>query len=301
LSSEKATGRAYNPLFLYSGVGLGKTHLMHAIGQEMMRRNPNLCNVTYISSELFTNELIDAIMNKSFQTFRNKYRSMDILLIDDIHFIAGKNSTQAEFFHTFNTLYNSHRQIVLSSDRQPKDIPMLEERLVSRFHWGLVTDIQAPDIETRIAILQKKAEQEGLVDIPREVFHFIATLITANIRELEGALVRVRAYASLVGRPITLALAEETLKVLIGRAKSKRLADLKGRNRQRAVAFPRQIAMYLCRKLVPGIVLKEIGEAFGGKDHTTIIHACKRIEREMTVNSALVGVLDHLENEARDG
>ena len=316
LAVAESPGRAYNPLFLYSGVGLGKTHLMHAIGHEMMRRNPNLCNVTYVSSELFTNELIDAIMNKSTQAFRNKYRSMDILLIDDIHFIAGKDSTQDEFFHTFNALHNSHRQVVLSSDRQPKDIPLLEERLISRFQWGLVTDIQAPDIETRIAILQKKAAQEGLANTPREVFHFIATLITANIRELEGALIRVRAYASLVGKPITLALVEEALKVLIGQAQSRqitaesvqktvakhydlRMADLKGRNRQRAVAFPRQIAMYLCRKLVPGIALKAIGEAFGGKDHTTVIHACKRIDREMTANRALVSVLDHLESEVR--
>jgi chromosomal replication initiator protein len=283
----------------------------------MMRRDPSLRNVTYVSSELFTNELIDAIMNKSTQSFRSKYRSMDILLIDDIHFIAGKNSTQDEFFHTFNDLHNLHRQVVLSSDRQPKDIPLLEERLISRFQWGLVTDIQAPDLETRIAILQKKATQEGLGDTPREVFHFIATLITANIRELEGALIRVRAYASLVGKPITLTLVEEALKVLIGQAQSRqitaesvqktvakhydlRMADLKGRNRQRAVAFPRQIAMYLCRKLVPGIALKGIGEAFGGKDHTTVIHACKRIEREMTANHALVGVLDYLESEVRN-
>jgi len=318
LAVAESPGRAYNPLFLYGGVGLGKTHLMQAIGNEMMRRNPTLTNVTYVSSELFTNELIDSIMNKATQAFRNKYRRVDILLIDDIHFIAGKDSTQDEFFHTFNTLYDAHRQIVLSSDRQPNDIPLLEERMVSRFQWGLVTDIQAPDIETRIAILQQKAAQEGLTDIPREVFHFIATLVTSNIRELEGALVRVRAYASLIGKPITLELVEEALKVLVGRAKSMqvtaetvqkvvathydlRLADLKGRNRQRAVAFPRQIAMYLCRKLVPGIALKEIGEAFGGKDHTTVIHAYNRIEREATTNPALCNVLNHLEDEVRKG
>jgi len=316
LAVAESPGRGYNPLFLYGGVGLGKTHLMQAIGHEMIRRDPNLRNVAYVSSEMFTNELIDAIMNKSTQTFRNKYRRVDVLLIDDIHFIAGKDSTQDEFFHTFNTLYNSHRQIVLSSDRQPKDIPLLEERMVSRFQWGLVTDIQAPDIETRIAILQQKAAQEGLDDIPRDVFHFIATLITSNIRELEGALIRVRAYASLMGKPITLELVEEALKALVGRAKSMqitaetvqkavakhydlRLADLKGRNRQRAVAFPRQVAMYLCRKLVPGIALKEIGDAFGGKDHTTVIHAWKRVDHELAANPALSSVLEHLENEVR--
>jgi len=316
LAVAESPGRAYNPLFLYGGVGLGKTHLMKAIGNEMLRRDPSLRNVVYVSSEVFTNELIDAIMNKSTQAFRNKYRNVDVLLIDDIHFIAGKDSTQEEFFHTFNTLYDSHSQIVLSSDCPPKDIPLLEERMISRFQWGLVTDIQAPDVETRIAILQQKAVQQNLTDVSREALHAIASLVVSNIRELEGALIRVRAYASLMDKPITAELVEEALKDMVGSVHGPdvtteiiqqavadhyglRVADLTGKNKQRSVAFPRQVAMYLCRHILPGAALKEIGQAMGGRDHTTVIHACKRIEEEMTKNPALSGIIDHLINKIR--
>ncbi len=296
LAVAESPAKAYNPLFLYGGVGLGKTHLMQAIGHYILNRKSRL-TVVYMSSEQFTNQLIDAIRNKSTMSFRNKYRKVDVLLIDDIHFIAGKESTQEELFHTFNVLYDAHKQLVLSSDRPPKEIPTLEERLVSRFEWGLVTDIQPPDMETKVAILQKKAEREGF-SVSTEVAEYMASLITSNIRELEGALVTARAYASLVEKEISLGLVEEVLKDLIGRVRAKqvtpdlvqkvvsnyydvRIADLKSRNRQRMISFPRQVAMCLCKRLIPAISLTEIGECFGGRDHATVIHACKKIEGQI--------------------
>jgi chromosomal replication initiator protein len=288
--------KAYNPLFLYGGTGLGKTHLMQAIGQDVAQRAPQT-NVAFISSEQFTNQLIESIAKKSTGRFRAKYRKIDVLLIDDIQFIAGKEATQEEFFHTFNTLFDNHAQIVLSSDCQPKDIPGLEERLVSRFEWGLVTDIQPPDLETRVAILQNKAQEENFT-VPVDVLRYIATYITSNIRELEGALITVLAYSRLNGHEITIPMVDEVLRDLIGRDRIKpitsegvqravserfdlRISDLRGRSRQRQVSFPRQLAMYLCKDLIPAMSLGEIGEAFGGRDHTTVLHACKKVRKEV--------------------
>ncbi len=291
----ESPARAYNPLFLYGGTGLGKTHLMQAIGHEALERDRN-ANVVFISSEHFTNQLIESIAKKSTQRFRAKYRKADILLIDDIHFIAGKEATQEEFFHTFNALFERHKQIVVSSDRSPKELEGIEERLISRFGWGLVTDIQAPDIETRIAILQSKAADENVI-VPPEVLKSIAMHITTNIRELEGALITILAYSKLTERKISMPMVEEVLRDLIGAEKIRpitieavqravaeyfdvRIADLCGRNRQRMVAFPRQVAMYLCKTLIPSLSLNEIGAAFGGKDHTTVIYACQKLSRE---------------------
>ena len=290
----ESPGRAYNPLFLYGGTGLGKTHLMQAIGQELMSQRPDL-NVVFISSEHFTNQLIQSIADKSTPKFRGKYRKVDVLLIDDIHFIAGKEATQEEFFHTFNVLFDRHRQIVLSSDRPPKEIQRVEERLVSRFEWGLVTDIQPPDLETRVAILQNKAQRENLTVSP-EILRYIATSITTNIRELEGALITVLAYSRLTEQKISLNMVEEVLRDLIGTEKIKpitveqvqravaehfdvRIADLRGRSRQRQVVYPRQMAMYLCKELIPNLSLNEIGDTFGGKDHTTVLYACDKITK----------------------
>lgn len=291
----ESPARAYNPLFLYGQTGMGKTHLMQAIGREVLHRKPD-ANVVYISSEQFTNQLIESIAKKSTQRFRAKYRKVDYLLIDDIHFIAGKEATQEEFFHTFNELFDMHKQIVLSSDRGPKEIQGLEERLVSRFEWGLVTDIQPPDIETRVAILQNKAAEDNL-SVDPAILRIIAGCVTSNIRELEGALITVVAYGKLTEQPITVELAEEVLHDMIGSSKIKtitaesvqravgehfdvRLSDLRSRSRERQVAYPRQVAMYLSKRLIPNLTLKEIGEAFGGKDHTTVLHACRKIEAE---------------------
>lgn len=288
--------RAYNPLFLYGGTGLGKTHLMQAIGHEILARTPN-ANIVFISSEHFTNQLIESIARKSTQRFRAKYRKADVLLIDDIHFIAGKEATQEEFFHTFNSLFEHHKQIVLSSDRSPKELQGIEERLISRFGWGLVTDIQAPDLETRIAILQGKAAEENVL-VSQEVLKFIALHITSNIRELEGALITVLAYSRLTQKKISLSMVEEVLRDLIGSDKVRpvtidavqravaerfdvRIADLCGRNRQRQVSFPRQVAMFLCKTLIPSLSLNEIGAAFGGKDHTTVLYACQKLSKEL--------------------
>ena len=310
----EAPSRAYNPLFLYGGTGLGKTHLMQAIGHEILQRNPG-ANVMFVSSEHFTNQLIESIAKKSTQRFRNRYRKADVLLIDDIHFIAGKEATQEEFFHTFNTLSDQHKQIVLSSDRGPKEIQGLEERLVSRFEWGLVTDVQAPDLETRVAILQNKAAEENLT-LPVEVMRYIATYITSNIRELEGALVTLLAYSKLTEQEISVAMAEDVLHDLIGSNKIKpvtveaiqravaehfdvRISDLRGRSRQRQVAFPRQIAMHLCKDLIPSLSLNEIGEAFGGKDHTTVIYACQKITEEARKNTTTRQLLTQLEKAIR--
>ena len=297
---EQSPGRAYNPLFLYGGTGLGKTHLMQAIGQGLLAADSSL-KVVFISSEEFTNQLIQSIADKNTQRFRAKYRKVDMLLIDDIHFISGKEATQEEFFHTFNTLFDAHKQIVLSSDRSPKEIKGIEERLVSRFEWGLVTDIQPPDLETRVAILQNKAKQDNTT-APAEVLRYIATYITSNIRELEGALITLIAYSRLTEQKITLAMAENVLRDLIGSEKIKpitieqvqravaehfdvRIADLRGRSRQRQVVQPRQLAMYLCKTLIPSLSLNDIGEHFGGKDHTTVLYACDKVARDAQTNS----------------
>jgi chromosomal replication initiator protein len=310
LAVSDSPAKAYNPLFIYGGVGLGKTHLTHAIGQRIAQKFPR-SKILYISSEDFTNQLIGAIQNRTTAKFRQTYRNVDTLLIDDIHFIAGKESTQEEFFHTFNTLYDAHKQIVVTSDRPPKEISALEARLVSRFEWGLVTDIQAPDFETRIAILKKKSERET-VAVPDDVLYFLAEKIRSNIRELEGALIRVVAYAKLMGNEMTVGLVKEILKDMIKEGQKKvtieliqkkvadyfniGIADMKAKRRTRGVAYPRQIAMYLTRKLTDHS-LPEIGEFFGGRDHTTVIHAHDKIEADLKKNDSVKDVVDRLVKE----
>jgi len=292
MAVAESPARAYNPLFIYGGVGLGKTHLLQAIGHHVIH-GKGLRRVAYISSEKFTNELINAIRDDRTLEFRTRYRNVDVLLIDDIQFLAGKERTQEEFFHTFNTLHEASRQIIITSDRPPKDIPTLEDRLRSRFEWGLIADIQPPDLETRIAILRKKAELEG-IRVPDEVAEFIAQRIQSNIRELEGALVRVVAYANLTRSPITVDLASEILKELLPAAAAKpvtiaslqkivaehfdiRVEEMRAKRRTKGVAFPRQVAMYLARELTDAS-LPRIGEEFGGRDHTTVMHACDRVK-----------------------
>lgn len=301
LAVAEAPAKAYNPLFIYGGVGLGKTHLMHAIGHYVLDHNP-AAKVVYLSSEKFTNEFINSIRDNKAIEFRNKYRNVDVLLIDDIQFLAGKESTQEEFFHTFNTLHEESKQIIISSDRPPREIPTLEDRLRSRFEWGLITDITPPDLETRIAILRKKAKAEGL-DIPNEVMLYIANQIDSNIRELEGALIRVVAYSSLINKDINADLAAEALKDIIPSSKPKvvtildiqkivgqnyniKLEDFKAKKRTKSVAFPRQIAMYLSRELTD-YSLPKIGEEFGGRDHTTVIHAHEKISKLLQTDSQL--------------
>jgi chromosomal replication initiator protein len=294
----EAPSRSYNPLFIYGGVGLGKTHLMHAIGQYVLQHNPSL-KLTYISSERFMNEMINALRYERILDFRERYRSVDVLLVDDIQFVSGKEGTQTEFFHTFNALYDSQKQIVLSSDHAPHEIPNLEERLRSRFEWGLIADIQAPDIETKIAILKRKAEAEA-VPLPDNVAMFIAGRIKTNIRELEGQLIRLIAYASLTGRDISLELAQEVLRnvmeqdskaITIERIQrfvseyyQLKVAELKSKNNSKSVAMPRQVAMYLCKKLTRAS-LPEIGRSFGDKHHSTVIHSIKKVE-EMRAEDA---------------
>jgi len=301
LAVANAPAKAYNPLFIYGGVGLGKTHLIQAICHQIKNSSGPNVKICYVSSEKFTNELIDAIVHRSTSAFRQKYRNLDVLVIDDIHFIAGKESTQEEFFHTFNTLYDAHKQIVFSSDRPPKEITNLQERLVSRFGWGLATDIQPPDLETRVAILKKKIEREP-VSVPDEVIFFIAQLIKTNIRELEGALIRTIAYSLLEEAPVTLQLAKEVLKDLLKEPAKLitvdfiqrcvveefgiSLQDLKTKRRNKQVVFPRQIAMYLSRELTE-LSLPEIGELFGGKDHTTVLHSYKKVKEDMCNNQDL--------------
>jgi chromosomal replication initiator protein len=287
----EAPSRSYNPLFIYGGVGLGKTHLMHAVGQYVLQHDPSL-RLTYISSERFMNEMINALRYDRILEFRERYRSVDILLVDDIQFVSGKEGTQTEFFHTFNALYDAQKQIVLSSDHPPHEIPALEERLRSRFEWGLIADIQPPDIETRVAILTRKAEAEG-IPLADNVAMYIAGRIKSNIRELEGSLIRLIAYASLTGREISLELTQDVLKNVIDQdAKAVtiesiqryvsdyyqlKVADLKSRNNSKSIAMPRQIAMYLCKSLT-NASLPEIGRSFGGKHHSTVIHSLKKVE-----------------------
>ena len=287
----EAPSRSYNPLFIYGGVGLGKTHLMHAVGQYVLHHDRHL-KLTYISSERFMNEMINAVRYDRVIDFRERYRTVDILLVDDIQFLAGKEGTQIEFFHTFNALYDSQKQIVLSSDSPPHEIPSLEERLRSRFEWGLIADIQPPDLETKVAILKKKAETEA-VPLPDDVAIYIAGKIKSNIRELEGSLIRLIAYASLTGQEITLPLAHEVLKHIIDHEEravtvdviqkfvadyyNLKLVEIKSRNNAKSVAMPRQIAMYLCKTLTRSS-LPEIGRSFGGKHHSTVIHSIRKIE-----------------------
>ena len=293
LAVAESPASAYNPLFLYGGVGLGKTHLMQAIGHRVAEEKPK-AKILYITSEMFTNELINAIRDDKTLPFRNKYRKIDILLVDDVQFIAGKERTQEEFFHTFNALYEANKQIVVSSDRPPKEIPTLEERLRSRFAWGLTADIQSPDFETRIAILKKKAEISEL-SVADELLAFIASKITSNIRELEGALIRIVAYASLTGNEINLQLADQVLKDVFTPQKdnanisidlikklsaeyySVRIEDMSAKIRTREIANARQVAMYLTREFTDASSPK-IGEEFGGRDHTTVLHACEKIK-----------------------
>jgi len=308
LAVAESPARAYNPLFVYGGVGLGKTHLMHAIGHYILQNNPK-AKICYVSSEKFTNELINSIKDDKNVEFRNKYRNVDVLLIDDVQFIAGKERTQEEFFHTFNELHESNKQIILSSDRPPKEIPTLEDRLRSRFEWGLISDIQPPDFETRIAILKKKADVENL-NVPNEVMVYIATKIKSNIRELEGALIRIVAYSSLTNKEISVDLASEALKDIISSKHAKqitieliqdvvssyfnlRIEDFKSQRRTRNVAFPRQIAMYLCRKLTD-MSLPKIGEEFGGRDHTTVIHAYEKVSENLKTDESLQETISDL-------
>ncbi|MFH1655176.1 MAG: chromosomal replication initiator protein DnaA [Candidatus Omnitrophota bacterium] len=291
LAVADSPAKTYNPLFIYGRVGLGKTHLMQAVAHILQEKNPGF-KTCYTTSEKFTNELIRAIQHRSTQQFRDKYRGINMLLIDDIHFIAGKEATQEEFFHTFNSLYDDHRQIIVSSDRPPREISKLEERLVSRFGWGLITDIQPPDLETRIAILKKKIEREP-IQVPDDVIYFIAQQIKTNIRELEGALIRVVAYSLLEEKPISLTMAQDILKDMVTETKKNitvdsiqrkvadffdlSLHDLKTKRRNKNIVLPRQVAMYLARELT-NQSLPEIGELFGGKDHTTVLYSWKKIK-----------------------
>lgn len=308
LAVAEAPAKAYNPLFIYGGVGLGKTHLMHAIAHYTLSQNPN-AKVVYVSSEKFTNELINSIREYKNEEFRNKYRNIDVLLIDDIQFIAGKEGTQEEFFHTFNALHEANKQIIISSDRPPKDIPTLEDRLRSRFEWGLITDIQAPDLETRVAILRKKANIENIT-VSDDVMLYIATKIQSNIRELEGALIRVVAYSSLTNSEVTEELAEEALKDILSNNKVKevtvetikqaisknfhiKMDDFITKKRTRAIAYPRQIAMYLTRELTD-LSLPKIGDEFGGRDHTTVIHAYDKITNDIEEDVNFKNKLDNI-------
>jgi len=301
--------RSYNPLFIYGGVGLGKTHLMHAIGQYVLRHDPSL-KLTYISAERFMNEMINAVRFDRIIDFRERYRTVDVLLVDDVQFIAGKEGTQTEFFHTFNALYDSQKQIVISSDCPPHEIPSLEERLRSRFEWGLIADIQSPDLETRVAILKKKADAEA-VPLADDVAIYIAGKIKSNIRELEGSLIRLIAYASLTGQQISLGLAQEVLKNILDHEEravtieiiqkfvadhfNLKLADLKSRNNSKSIAMPRQIAMYLCKSLTHAS-LPEIGRSFGGKHHSTVIHSIRKVEdlrkKDLNFNSQINNFLE---------
>lgn len=303
----ESPAKAYNPLFIYGGVGLGKTHLMHAIGHYILKQNTK-SKVVYISSETFTNELINSIRDDKNNEFRNKYRSVDVLLIDDIQFIAGKERTQEEFFHTFNSLYEANKQIIISSDRPPKEIPTLEDRLRSRFEQGLIADIAPPDLETRIAILRKKAKVENL-SISDDVMLLIAKKIQSNIRELEGALIRIVAYSSLTNGEINEDLANEALKDIISNSKPKlvtpaaikdvvgqyyniKIEDFNAKKRNKSIVLPRQIAMFLCRELTD-LSLPRIGEEFG-RDHTTIMHAYEKISSDMKIDIQLKSVLEEL-------
>jgi chromosomal replication initiator protein len=311
LAVAQAPGKSYNPLFLYGGVGLGKTHLLHAIGQHVSA-NKKGARVAYLSSEKFTNEYIDGIQNNQLAKFRKKYRQTDVLLIDDIQFLAGKERIQEEFFHTFNALHESHKQIVLTCDRPASEIQGLEHRLVSRFEWGLVTDLQPPDVEMRLAILQKKAQAMG-VTLSDDIMNFLANRIRTNVRRLEGALIRVASYASLTGKKLTIEVVEGLLREVLheeGRFSINieviqkkvaehfdiRLADMTSKRRPENIAFPRQIAMYLSRQMTESS-LNTIGEAYGGRDHGTVLHACRLVKDRMEVDANVRQVVHYLEKQ----
>jgi chromosomal replication initiator protein len=302
-------GQTYNPLFIYGGVGLGKTHLLTAIGNHVAEQRD--LRIAYLTTEQFTNEVINSIRYDKMMDLRKRYRHIDMLMIDDIQFLVGKERTQEEFFHTFNALYEGHKQIVLSSDRFPKDMPDIEERLRSRFEWGLIADLQPPDVETRIAILRKKSEDEG-VKLPEDVIQFLSITMKSNVRELEGSLVRLGAYASLTGQVISLDLAKTVLRDVIGDKKKVvamddiqeavcaqfhvKIAELKSRRRSKTLVHPRQIAMYLCRELTDASY-PEIGRQFGGKDHTTIIHACRQVTKAKETDTGLQTTIESLKEQ----
>ncbi len=308
LAVAESPSHSYNPLFLYGGVGLGKTHLMHAIGQKIIANNPQL-RVMYLTAEQFVNDLINSIRYDRMPAFRDLYRTIDVLLIDDIQFIANKERTQEEFFHTFNTLYTSQKQIILSSDSSPRRIPTLEERLRSRFEWGLIADIQPPELETKVAILRRKAEVET-IDLPDDVALFIAQHVKTNIRELEGLLNRVAAFASLTGRPISLDLTKDTLRDIlpanrvtsgdiikfIARHYGLKVSEIKSRNNSKHIAFPRQVAMYLCKQLT-NLSYPDIGKQFNDKHHSTVMHSVKKIgqlrTQEAEIDRTIQGFVDH--------
>ncbi len=307
----QAPGKSYNPLFLYGGVGLGKTHLLHAIGQHVTLHKKG-ARVAYVSTEKFTNEFIEALQNSGLVKFRKKYRQTDVLLIDDIQFLAGKERMQEEFFHTFNALHEAHKQIVLTCDRPANELQNLEHRLISRLEWGLVTDLQPPDVETRVAILRKKAHSMG-VELPDDIMNFLATRIRANIRRLEGAMIRVASFATLTGKKLTVEVVEELLRevlqeegrfaVTIDVIQKKvaevydiRLADMTSKRRPENIAFPRQIAMYLARQMTESS-LNTIGEAFGGRDHGTVLHACRLVKGRMEVDSTVRQKVQYLEKQ----
>lgn len=311
MAVAQAPGKSYNPLFLYGGVGLGKTHLLHAIGHHVTSHKKQ-ARVAYVSSEKFTNEYIDAIQNNQLIKFRRKYRQTDVLLIDDIQFLAGKERIQEEFFHTFNALHESHKQIVLTCDRPASEIQNLEHRLISRFEWGLTTDVQPPDVETRMAILKKKARSMG-VELPDDIFAFLANRIRTNVRRLEGALIRVASYASLTGKALGLDVVESLLREVLSEEGRRtltieviqkrvaehfdiRLADMTSKRRPENIAFPRQIAMFLSRELTEHS-LNAIGEAFGGRDHGTVLHACRLVKDRMEVDPNVRQVVGYLEKQ----
>jgi chromosomal replication initiator protein len=309
LAVAESPAKSYNPLFIYGGVGLGKTHLLHAIGNYIVDRTDQ--RIAYVTTEQFTNEVINSIRYDKMMELRRRYRNVDMLLIDDIQFLAGKERTQEEFFHTFNSLYEAGKQIVLSSDRFPKEMPSMEERLRSRFEWGLIADLQQPDVETRIAILRKKSEDEGLA-ITEDVIQLLAANLKSNIREIEGALIRLGAYASLTGQQITVDMAKNILRDLMGSKRKVitaediqeavasrfhvKISDLKSKRRTKTLVYPRQIAMFLCRDLTDAS-FPEIGRDFGGKDHTTIIHACKQMKKFQETDATLRSTLESLKEE----
>ena len=311
----ESPAKAYNPLFIYGGVGLGKTHLMHAIGHQMLNKNSN-ANIIYLSTENFMNEMINSIKDDTNEAFRNKYRNVDALLIDDIQFIQQKESTQEEFFHTFNALHNANKQIIISCDRPPKEIATLEERLRSRFEMGLITDIQPPDYETRIAILRKKSQSDRK-NVPDEVIEYVAKNINSNIRELEGAITRISAYADLNNKPINLTIAEDALKSLLSGKERKEITvddvkervaqyygltidDLQQRRRTKEIAHARQVAMYICKEYIPDISYALIGQNFGGKDHSTVIHAFSKISDEIRQKRDLKEKIEHIVNDIKN-
>ena len=314
LAVAEAPADAYNPLFIYGGVGLGKTHLVHAIGHYMLSQNPSL-RIKYVTSELFMNEMVNALNKKTQAEFREKYRNIDVLIVDDIQFLTGKMGMQEEFFHTFNTLHTAGKQIIMTSDKPPRDIVKLEERLVSRFEWGLIADISKPDLETRVAILKRKAEEE-MLNVDTAVLTMIAERVTNNVRELEGCLTRLVAYSSLTGKPVDKALAEDALREIFARSEPRHVtcedvmeavatyynvtaADLKGARRNREFVTPRQIAMYISRELVEA-PLTAIGDCFGGRDHSTVNHACQKVAADMKASPSINTLVNDLMQKLQD-